>query len=84
VVNSWRAALFELEKSGFDVALSDIVMPGDIDGLEFARSIRFRNPSLPALLASGCSSAVQEASQEFLSCGSLAIWTSSAERSAMP
>jgi signal transduction histidine kinase/ActR/RegA family two-component response regulator len=42
----------------FDVVLSDVVMPGSMDGLALARELRRRWPGLPVLLASGYSSAL--------------------------
>jgi signal transduction histidine kinase/ActR/RegA family two-component response regulator len=37
----------------FDVVLSDVVMPGDMDGLALARQIRREHPALPVVLVSG-------------------------------
>jgi PAS domain S-box-containing protein len=50
-----------------DIALvfSDIVMPGDMDGLGLAQAIRERCPDLPILLATGYSSAAERAGAEF-------------------
>ncbi len=48
-----------------DLVFSDIVMPGDIDGLTLARAIRDRYPSLPVILATGYSSAAERAGMEF-------------------
>ena len=36
-----------------DVLLSDVVMPGDMSGIELAREARVRRPALPVLLMSG-------------------------------
>jgi signal transduction histidine kinase/ActR/RegA family two-component response regulator len=44
----------------FDVVLSDIVMPGELDGLGLARRLRQRFPGLPIVLISGYSSALAE------------------------
>ena len=46
------------ESPGFDVVLSDIAMPGDMDGLEFARRLRQQRPTLPVVLISGFSEAI--------------------------
>jgi CheY-like chemotaxis protein len=35
------------------VVLSDIMMPGNISGLELAREIRRRHPNIPIALATG-------------------------------
>jgi two-component system NtrC family sensor kinase len=45
----------------FDMVLSDIVMPGGLDGVELARLLRQRYPSLPVLLTTGYSNAAQKA-----------------------
>jgi len=38
---------------GVDVVLSDIMMPGGVSGLQLAREIRRRHPTLPILLTTG-------------------------------
>ncbi|MBK1616748.1 hypothetical protein CKO44_25275, partial [Rubrivivax gelatinosus] len=38
--------------------LSDVVMPGDMDGIALARTLRQRRPQLPVVLISGFSSAL--------------------------
>jgi signal transduction histidine kinase len=48
----------------FDAVLSDIVMPGAIDGLELARQLRRHHPTLPVVLLSGFS--VAEGTREFV------------------
>jgi PAS domain S-box-containing protein len=58
-------ALTAVEKHGFDLVVSDIVMPGTMDGLALARALRERQPSLPVLLVSGYSQAAAEAAPEF-------------------
>jgi PAS domain S-box-containing protein len=60
-----ETALHELEHKDFDLLLSDIVMPGRMDGLGLARTIRKRHPRLPVLLATGYSEAAQNAGNEF-------------------
>jgi len=61
------AAALDLLSQGekFDLIFSDIVMPGDMDGLTFARELRRRYPCLPVLLATGYSSAAERAGSEF-------------------
>jgi PAS domain S-box-containing protein len=58
-------ALREVAANGVDLVLSDIVMPGKMDGLELARILRQRHPRLPILLASGYSEAARNAAAEF-------------------
>jgi len=48
-----------------DLVFSDIVMPGDMDGLALARAIRAERPDLPVLLATGYSSAAERVGCEF-------------------
>ena len=59
-----QALALTTSDSAFDVVLSDVVMPGDMDGLGLARELRRRYPALPVVLISGYSSALQ-AAQEF-------------------
>jgi len=60
------AALDALAKENdFVLVFSDIVMPGDIDGLTLARTIQERYPALPVLLATGYSSAAERVGAEF-------------------
>jgi signal transduction histidine kinase/CheY-like chemotaxis protein len=47
-----------------DLVFSDMVMPGPIDGVTLAQSIRKRWPSLPVVLTSGFSEAADAASRE--------------------
>ena len=56
VAANGASALERLEHDGrFDLLLSDIVMPGPIDGLDLARRIRRRYPDLPVVLTTGSS-----------------------------
>jgi len=52
-VPSAAAALAALERGGADVLVSDVVMPGELDGIALAREARLRWPNLPILLVSG-------------------------------
>jgi PAS domain S-box-containing protein len=52
-------------KNDFVFVLSDIVMPGDMDGMALARAIQERHPKLPVLLATGYSGAAERAGVEF-------------------
>jgi CheY-like chemotaxis protein len=47
-----------------DLVFTDIVMPGGMDGVELARTLRARYPSLAVLLATGYSDAAQKAAGE--------------------
>jgi two-component system NtrC family sensor kinase len=48
----------------FDAVFTDIVMPGEINGLDLARRVRLSHPGLPVVLATGYSSVAQEALDE--------------------
>jgi len=48
-----------------DLVFSDILMPGNMDGLGLAQAVRDRFPGLPVLLATGYSSAAERAGSEF-------------------
>ena len=58
-------ALAALEEGhGYDFVFTDLVMPGDRNGLDLAHTIRRRWPKLPVLLATGYSEAATRATQE--------------------
>ena len=52
------------EQAGADAVLSDMVMPGGMDGLDLARAVRQRQPDLPVVLMTGYSQAAGEATEE--------------------
>jgi PAS domain S-box-containing protein len=59
-------ALELLERdTDIDLVFSDILMPGDMDGLGLAQAVRVRFPGLPVLLATGYSNAAERAGREF-------------------
>jgi PAS domain S-box-containing protein len=60
-----ETALKEVERDGIDLIVSDIVMPGSIDGLRLARIIRDKHPDLPILLTTGYSDAALKVGSEF-------------------
>jgi PAS domain S-box-containing protein len=64
-VSDAEMALKEIANDDIDLVLSDIVMPGKLDGLELARAIRLKHPGLPILLATGYSEAAQSAQADF-------------------
>ncbi|MDP2260770.1 MAG: ATP-binding protein [Caulobacter sp.] len=57
-------ALFEADPA-FDLVVSDMVMPGGMDGLTLARTLHDRAPTLPILLTTGYSAAAAAAGSEF-------------------
>jgi two-component system, NtrC family, sensor kinase len=59
--DSAEAALRILDRGSFDVVVSDIEMPGDMDGIEFASMLGRRHPSLPVVLITGYASRLDQA-----------------------
>jgi PAS domain S-box-containing protein len=66
IVASARAALEQIGKNSFDLVVSDIVMAGDMNGLELARAIRERHRDLPIILVTGYSEAAGSAEKDFV------------------
>jgi PAS domain S-box-containing protein len=64
-VSDAEAALKAIDRDDIDLVVSDIVMPGIMDGLGLARSIKQRHPGLPILLATGYSNTAQSARLDF-------------------
>jgi PAS domain S-box-containing protein len=60
-----EAAIKQVEQDGVDLMVSDIVMPGPMDGLKLAQAIRTMHPGLPILLTTGYSEAAAKAGSEF-------------------
>ena len=54
-------ALQALENAKVEVVVSDIIMPGELDGMGLAQKIKVRWPGLPVLLVSGFSERAAEA-----------------------
>jgi PAS domain S-box-containing protein len=52
-------------RQDFDVVLSDIVMPGSMDGIALAQAVRERYSSLPCLLMTAFADSAQAAGSEF-------------------
>jgi len=65
LVTDATAALEIIGRKIFDLVVSDIVMPGTMDGAELAREIRRRNPGLPVLLVTGYSQAANSVAGDF-------------------
>jgi CheY-like chemotaxis protein len=63
---SAAAALELLDGRPFDLVFSDMVMPGEMDGIQLAREIRKRRPELPIVLTTGFSEAAAAANQDGL------------------
>ncbi|HEY9219686.1 MAG TPA: PAS domain S-box protein [Phenylobacterium sp.] len=66
LVGNTRAALTALQDAERpDLVFTDVVMAGDMDGVDLARDLRDRYPDLPVLLATGYSQAVEGIGDEF-------------------
>ena len=57
-------ALAACDVTDVDGVISDLVMPGDMDGLDLARRLRERRHDLPIVLMTGYSEAAAAASEE--------------------
>ena len=47
-----------------DIGLSDILMPGGMSGLDFARAVRQTRPTLPIMLMTGFSTSAKEVARD--------------------
>ena len=59
------AALEAVASRKFDLVVSDMVMPGNMDGIGLAHRLRERKPELPVLLVTGYSHEAGQAAAEF-------------------
>jgi PAS domain S-box-containing protein len=59
-------ALAAVGSGEFDLVVSDIMMPGGMDGLALARVLRERQPDLPILLVTGYHQLADEAGRDFV------------------
>jgi PAS domain S-box-containing protein len=58
-VESARAALLTVDAgTPIDLVFSDVMLPGEMDGVELAKTVRERRPNLPVLLTSGYAAAL--------------------------
>lgn len=62
--NSAQAGLELLDSRSADILVSDLVMPGGMDGLAFANKVRQRWPALPIILVSGYSTSAAAATEQ--------------------
>jgi CheY-like chemotaxis protein len=58
-------ALDQVAASPLDLVVTDMVMPGPLNGLALARRIRQSKPQLPVLLVTGYAEAASQAGQEY-------------------
>jgi len=59
-------ALRLVNERQFDIVLSDIILPGSLNGVELARRLRAAHPTLPIVLATGYAGAASDAASEFV------------------
>jgi PAS domain S-box-containing protein len=64
-VSDAMSALDEIERDGIDIVFSDIIMPGKMDGVGLALTIRQRRPKLPILLMTGYSESAEKIGSQF-------------------
>ncbi len=64
-VTDTEAAIHEIKNDGIDVVVSDIVMPGKMDGLALARHLKENHPGMPIVLSTGYSDAARKSDSEF-------------------
>jgi PAS domain S-box-containing protein len=64
-VRNAAQALLAVDREPFDLVISDVVMPGDMDGIKLARTLRERQPGIPVLLVTGYSQRAGDAVAEF-------------------
>jgi len=65
VATSAQAGLDLIEREdGIDLVFSDILMPGGMNGLDLAKTVRRRFPNIVVLLTTGYSSSAQDAVRE--------------------
>ena len=60
-VDNARAALRAADAGSFDAVVSDIEMPGEMDGIELASALARREPPLPVVLITGYASRLDQA-----------------------
>jgi CheY-like chemotaxis protein len=58
--------LLAAQPERFDIVLSDIEMPGELDGIALAVLLRSRQPSLPVLLMTGYAARLEQAVRQQL------------------
>lgn len=60
------SAIKLFETKTYDLVVSDINMPGDIDGIQLARIIRRKNVKQPIILMTGYSERIDDGAREFI------------------
>ena len=67
VVHTWSgdaaAEILAIRAAEFDAVLTDIAMPGSLDGLALARHVQRRHPRLPVVLMTGYAAELRKASE---------------------
>ena len=60
-----RSGLAMFDEEDFDLVVSDIVMPGEIDGIALAGRLRLRKPGIPIVLVTGYTASAQAVPEQF-------------------
>jgi two-component system NtrC family sensor kinase len=58
-VRTARQALDKLEGASFDLLFTDVMMPGEMNGIELAKTVRKSHPTLPIVLTTGYYNSVE-------------------------
>jgi CheY-like chemotaxis protein len=66
IVTNVEDAIQAVDECRYDLVLSDIVLPGPMNGLELARALRAKHSDLSIVLATGYSNAADQAGNEFI------------------
>jgi PAS domain S-box-containing protein len=66
VAHDAQGALGLIDRCDFDLVVSDIVMPGRMNGAELARAIRASKPHLPIILVTGYAGPASSTAADFL------------------
>jgi CheY-like chemotaxis protein len=65
-VASATAALEAIDQAAFDMVLTDVEMPGGLDGIELASTLAQRKPPLPVVLITGYAARLEQARSQGL------------------
>ncbi len=61
-----RAALKAIEQASYSLVVTDIVMPGGMDGIDLAKAIRDRQPGMPIVLVTAYSEVAASLGEDYV------------------